>query len=378
MSIKRSILLTLILGGMIFLGFYYVQSQKKTPALVVERTKGLTVTTINPVVEEWPKLVKASGAIAPWQLASVSSQFDVGHVQSVKVDVGDYVSAGQTLALFDTQDLEIARKKLLANLYKAKSLAEQAKSDLAADRLLSKKNLISEQKLNNSKTQYKTYLADAKAIMADLASNDLQKQYASLKASADGFITKRNIQMGMVVSKGFEAFQMIRQGRLEWQAEVSAEQIELIKVGQKVIINNGTKINGIVRRISPLANDNRLFIVFISIPDDQPVHAGMYLDGQIIVRQEKVLTVPLSSILVNDGKSYVFTVTESDHHFQAHRLAVTPIMYRDNKVAIEGTLSSKSQIINEGVGFLNDGDDINLKHEQIASDSSAFKGDASL
>src|SRR3546814_11847086 len=67
---------------------------------------------------------------------------------------------------------------------------------------------------------------------SDVCSSDLD--FAELRAPADGIISKRLVQPGQVVAAGTELLRLIRDGRLEWRAELSADDLALVEPGATV------------------------------------------------------------------------------------------------------------------------------------------------
>src|SRR3546814_12223291 len=85
---------------------------------------------------------------------------------------------------------------------------------------------------------------------SDVCSSDLD--FAELRAPADGIISKRLVQPGQVVAAGTELLRLIRDGRLEWRAELSADDLALVEPGATVQLpsREGT-VTGRIRAVSP-------------------------------------------------------------------------------------------------------------------------------
>ena len=80
------------------------------------------------------------------------------------------------------------------------------------------------------------------ASRAALDAARLQRDFAELRAPADGVISKRLIQPGQVVSAGSELLRLIRDGRLEWRAELPASQLAAVKPGDVIPISFGAEV----------------------------------------------------------------------------------------------------------------------------------------
>jgi hypothetical protein len=156
---------------------------------------------------------------------------------------------------------------------------------------------------------------------------------------------------------------MQRQGKLEWQAEVDAKQLNLVSEGAKcsVTLPSGKTLRGTVRLASPTlsANTSRACI-FVSLADDGSVKAGMFANGIIEAGTQTVLAVPESSLVLRDGRSYLFEVGEGN---KVIRRLVTTGMHRDRFVEISSGLSAQARVVTAGGVFLADNDVVTLTEE---------------
>src|SRR3546814_11585752 len=71
------------------------------PPTTAQPVAALTVTEATARRASWPMTVEASGAIAPWQEASIGTQIGGYQLIDVRVNVGDRVRKGQVLARLD-------------------------------------------------------------------------------------------------------------------------------------------------------------------------------------------------------------------------------------------------------------------------------------
>ena len=107
----------LIIIGLVGLGIYTrsgtdtVAKGPHTPA------PALSVDIVRPSSIDWPKVVNASGNIAPWQEAIVGAQIGGEPISQVLVDVGDQVTKGQLLARFDDTAIKAALVRFEAQAF---------------------------------------------------------------------------------------------------------------------------------------------------------------------------------------------------------------------------------------------------------------------
>ncbi|MFI4982329.1 MAG: efflux RND transporter periplasmic adaptor subunit, partial [Nevskiales bacterium] len=110
--------------------------------------------------------------------------------------------------------------------------------------------------------------------------------------------------LGSVVQPGSELFRLVRQGRIEWRAELTAEQLSQVRIGQKARIRlpDGKTAEGTVRMLSPtLDSSSRKALAYIDLAAGSAARAGMFAQGEILFGTASALTVPHTAVLLRDG-----------------------------------------------------------------------------
>jgi RND family efflux transporter MFP subunit len=318
----------------------------------------LTVTTVTPQREQWSLSQSANGGLYAWQDGIIAAETSGLRITRLLADVGTEVKRGQKLAQL-SQDL------VKADLAQKEALVAQAKADLAeaeanAKRTIEAKgsNAFSEQQI----TQYLIARDKAKAGLAaaeaQLKAQQIRLQQTNIVAVDDGVISSRSATLGAVVQTGTELFRLVRQNRLEWRAELMAEQLVQIRPGQKVDIHlsNGEVINGTVRVRSPTIDpDTRKALVYVDLPASESARPGMFVRGEILLGQKEALTVPESALVMRDGYTYVF---ELNAKRQVTQRKVVTGRRANRRVEILQGLDASAVIVATGGAFLNSGDTV--------------------
>jgi HlyD family secretion protein len=318
----------------------------------------LTVTTVKPKKEQWSLNQSANGGLYAWQEAIIAAETSGLRITKLFVDVGDEVKRGQKLAQLsnDLIKAELAQKHALV----AQAKAELAEAEANAKRAIEAKgsNAFSEQQT----TQYLIARDKAKAGLAaaeaQLKAQKIRLQQTNIVAVDDGVISSRSANLGAVVQTGTELFRLVRQNRLEWRAELMAEQLVPIQPGQEVYINldNGEAIKGTVRVKSPTIDPNtRKAYVYVDLPVSGSIRPGMFVRGEILLGQKEALTVPESALVMRDGYSYVF---ELDANRRAMQRKVVTGRRSNRRVEILDGLDPNAVVVATGGAFLNSGDTV--------------------
>lgn len=318
----------------------------------------LTVTTAKPRRVLWSRTIQASGAVAPWQEASIGTQIGGYQLIDVRVNVGDHVKKGQVLAEFDTALLRAEEAQLQANYDQAEANRQRAEK-LVTSASISAQDLLQTQTL-------------AKTAGAALASKQLQLRYAKVVAPDDGTISARSATLGAVVPAAQELFRLIRQDRLEWRGELTATQLADIRPGQHVTLTlpDGSSASAKVREVAPsLDAQSRLGIVYADIVPGGRARAGMYAKGQIELGESSALVVPADSVVIRDGRNYVATVSGPGPMAKVQMRSVSVGRRQGSDVEIGQGVSDGDQVITQGAGFLSDGDLVRLSSNAAPEDA---------
>lgn len=323
----------------------------------------MTVTVQVPKPMNWATTVAANGSIAPWQELSVAAQAHGLRLTALRADVGQAVAKGQVLAVLDDATLRAEKVQLQAQLAEAQAVAAEALSHAERARTLSHSGALSEQQLTQLTTAATTAHARVASVQAALALQDLRIQQAQVLAPEAGIVAQRAAVLGAVVPAGTELFRLIRQGRLEWVAEVSASELSALKpgLGVNVRVPNGKDISGKVRLIAPTVDpQSRNAKVYVELPPNDALKAGMFASGTLQTGDGTGWGVPLSAVVYRDGFAYVFAMNGAD---RVQRLKVQTGQRQGEWVEVVSGLGeqpAQRQLVVSGTGFLNDGDKVKV------------------
>jgi RND family efflux transporter MFP subunit len=318
----------------------------------------LTVTVIQPEVQNWKQTFTANGNIAAWQEVVISSELSGQRLTKVNVNVGDKVRRGQVLA-------EINSDTIRADLAAAKASYAEAQAVLA-DAITNNKRI---QQLKNTgaisaqeSTQYQTSQATAQARLdaakAQIESNQLRLAQTQIVAPDNGVISARTATVGSLAQTGQELFRLIRDQRLEWRAEVTSEDLYKLKEGMSARVFSPDPaqpaVSGKVRMIAPVIDpQTRYGLVYVDLPTTQAVRMGMFAKGEFDLGQKSALTIPQTALLLRDGFSYVFIV---DQQNRVSQQKVSVGRRVGDRVEILDLANDNVKLVSSGTGFLTDGD----------------------
>jgi len=320
----------------------------------------LTVTTVRPSTTQLPIKLAANGNVVAWQEAIIGSETGGYRLNEVRVDVGDIVRKGQVLAVFASDSIHADVAQARAALAETRATAAEAAANAQRARTLESSGALSAQQISQYMTAEQTANARIAASQATLAAQQLRLKYTQVVAPDSGVISARAATVGSVVGVGTELFRMIRQGRLEWRAEVIAADLSRLKPGTRAVVKaaNGTELTGTVRMIAPTIDpQTRSALVYVDLPStmgaNAPFKAGMFASGQFELGSSNAMTVPQQAVVVRDGFSYVFRLNADG---RVSQIKVQSGRRLGERIEVVNGLASDALVVIQGAGFLNDGD----------------------
>ena len=158
-------------------------------------------------------------------------------------------------------------------------------------------------------------------------------------------------------------FRMIRQGRLEWRAEVAANDMTALKPGMTawVTAGNAAPIKGTVRMVAPTVDpQTRNGLVYVDLPvaaGSGAARAGVFARGEFEIGSSTALTLPQSAVLLRDGFSTVLRVG-ADSKVSQVKIGVGRRV--GDRIEITQGLDAAVRVVASGAGFLGDGDTVRV------------------
>ena len=275
----------------------------------------LTVTAVAPRQVSMPIKLAANGNIMAWQEAIVGAEAAGLRLTQVHVGVGDSVRKGQVLATLggDTLRAEVAQAR--ATLAEAEAAAADAANNAQRARTLEGTGALSASQITQYLTAEKTAQAKVEAARALVQAQQVRLTQAEVYAPDSGIISSRTATVGAVVGNGAELFRLIRQGRLEWRAEVTSSELGRITTGTTALVTaaSGARLAGRVRMIGPTVDpQTRSALVYVDLAPlpgtSASARAGMFARGEFDLGATPAVTVPQAAVVVRDGFSYVYRV----------------------------------------------------------------------
>lgn len=201
-------------------------------------------------------------------------------------------------------------------------------------------------------------IADSQSQLEQLR---IQVEQSELRAPVSGLIISREVNLGAISSFSAPYFTLVKNGQLEFRAQIPETDLNRVPMGAEVVIssdaNPSLKAQGVVRRLgSTVDASSRLGTVRIDVMGGSGLKVGQFVRGEILLKSSQTLAVPLKSVIHQNGSSQVFVLVDS----RAKARTIKTGSQSNNLIEVLSGLKPNEKIIEDGVGFIKDGDYVKI------------------
>ena len=284
------------------------------------------------------------GIVESWESVTIKAEV-TGRITEILKDEGDFVKKGDVIARIDNREYVAAVKEAKANV-------DKAESDLERNKELFKKKVISQSK-------YDSIVAPALSAEAKFDKAKLNLDRTEIKASFDGVINKRYIQLGALVSSGTSIVDILDISKV--RVNVFIPERDVRKVAKlekaKIFVNDDKDISmtGTKIFLSQEPTDGAQAYNFQMKVDnsDGILRPGMFVESEIIRGvKENAIVLPIYAVI--PVGNHAFCYVEEDGVARIREVK-TGIISGD-KIEVVSGLSSSDNVVIKGQRQLEDGE----------------------
>lgn len=356
----RRIWLIVLLVAAATIAIWFLTNFTGTKKLVANTGQAPAVTVIAPGYTTIAGRVVATGTLAARRELPVGSAGEGGQVERVLVEPGDWVRAGQILAVIDRSVQTQQQASLAAQVQVALADARLAQANLDRALQLVDRGFISKADVDRLTATRDVAAARVKVAQAQLGEIQARTRRLNIVAPAAGLVLERKVEPGQVVSSGSGVlFSIAQGGEMELLADLSEDDLAKIAVGQSASVTpvgSDRSFAGEIWQISPVITpQNRLGKVRIAIPFDPQLRPGGFANAAITSGTTVASLLPEATVLSDDKGSYVFVVGKDNKvkRRDVRTGAITP-----NGIAVVAGLSGNERIVKRAGAFLADGESV--------------------
>jgi RND family efflux transporter MFP subunit len=303
--------------------------QTNIVSLNEEQTKAIDLQLGSIENKELTATIKANGMLkVPNNFRANASSLYGGVVQSIDVQVGDYVKKGQVIARITNPQFVQLQEEYLS----LKSKIILADQELQRQQQLTDGGAGALKNLQAATAEYQALQARKASLQAQfrmmgIESSNISSQHIQpslmIRSPIQGVISKVFSQIGSYVDVSAPLAEIVDNSSLHLDLQVFEKDLPLLQVGQTIhftLTNNPTN-----------EYDAEVFSIGASFENDSktiPVHAkvkgnktnlidGMNITGIVSLSNATMPAVPNDAIVEDQGRSYIFILTEKDQQAKA-------------------------------------------------------------
>ncbi|MEK6659940.1 MAG: efflux RND transporter periplasmic adaptor subunit [Campylobacterota bacterium] len=238
--------------------------------------------------------ITLSGTVISDNRKMITSRF-MGFVTEVKVSEGDFVKKGDLLYTIDSKEIDSALTQVQLGISQAELSLQMyqnqytnVKLNLERHKRLLEKDMVSKFEVENLTLAEQNLanmvdIAKKQVIQAQARLEEVKNQYRYLNITApnNGVIVGKNINVGEMAMPGMPAFEISDLTNLKISAEISEDNLKLIKEGKKVVINIPSQninvigtISAIIPSSNPMTHSFKIKVSFKNVYNS--IYPGMY------------------------------------------------------------------------------------------------------
>jgi RND family efflux transporter MFP subunit len=318
------------------------------------------VSVIVPGRQQVARTISATGTIAARRDMPVGVAGEGGMIARVLVEPGQWVGAGQTLAVIERSVQSQEAQQLAASIEVARADARLAQQELQRAQTLVSRGFVSKADVERRIATRDAANARVKVAQAQLGASRARIGRLDIRAPAAGLVLDRNVEPGQVVSAGSGAlFRIAQGGQMELLARLPQTDLATLSVGIPVTVTpvgSQQSYQGSVWQISPIIDaQTRQGEARISIPYNRELRPGGFAAAAIQAGATVAPLLPESSVLTDDAGTYVLIVLAND---TVQRRPVRIGTVTDKGVVIAEGLSGDERVVQSAGAFLNPGEKV--------------------
>ncbi len=351
----KGFLFVLVLAAIVaVLGYFVIQNRSvEGPLVPTDRPIPISVETTRVAFEPaFMAKERFSGIVSPRRTSQLGFPAG-GRIAALRVDVGDKVAAGDTMAVLDTRSLRAQLSSATARVTEAEASYTLAQSTVDRQIALLERGHVSSQRVDEARAQADTAMARIQAARANADALRVQIDLARIQAPFDGTVTARTADEGAIAGPGVPIFELVETGSLEARIGLTAKLTDELELGSSYeLISDQGPVQATLRSMTGVIDaNNRTVTVLFDIDDADSVAAGavvrLEMEREI---DEPGMWVPVSALSEADRGLWSVYIARRDGSGWTAELGIVEIVYQaGERVFVRGAMSDGDRIIMDGL-----------------------------
>jgi len=318
---RRTRILTVVVLVLLALGagrtiLSRMANAKSLEAGTAERAK-VYVKTALPKTNDAGQTLALPGTLQGFVQSPIAARA-AGYLRRWTKDIGSRVEKGEVLAEIETPEIDQQLTQAVAAREQTASSMELARSTVERWEGLRKKDVVSQQDLDEKRSSAAQAKANLAAADANVQRLRQLEGFKRVVAPFSGVITRRNVDVGDLIDlSGKPLFTLSQTDPLRVYVNVPQSYAQLVKPGQPVVITQGElrgqSFKGTVARTAASIDTNtRTMQVEIALPNKEgTLMPGAYVQVSLPLQATQSLLVPTNALLFRGEGSRVALVDKA-------------------------------------------------------------------
>ena len=277
---------------------------------------------------------------------------------------GDQINAGESVARFDCEMLELQRERQVAQAERADINFQTLAREVERLDALTETNAISVIQHERRQADRDLAAGDLTIARITIKETDNQLRRCNVTAPFSGVVTAQLQRAGEDVERSTVLAAMTDTQNLEVRASVPIRYLPRMEIGELAEVKmNELRLEGRIRKIVPAANaQSQTFEVRLELPEAAPrvLAAGQLVSVSLPLSTNAALTVPRDSIVLREDGAFVMRINSE---LIAERVSVEVTESDGDYVAVRGDLESGDRVAVRGADSLEDGELVAVQTE---------------
>ena len=327
-----------------------------------------TVTVVVPGQTAIGRTITASGPLGAKRDQPIGVAGSGGRVVRVLVDAGNWVNAGQVLAIIDRSVQAQQAAQLAAQVEAARANAALAQSKYDRAIALQGRGFVSKAEIDSKRAARDAANAQVRVAQAQLGATRAEIGRLNVTAPVSGLVLARNVEVGQIVGPGSGAlFRLADRGQMEMRAQLGQQDLAQVHVGMPASvtpIGSDRSYSGTIWQVAPVIDpQSRLGDVRISVPYDATMRPGGFAEAKITAGTTTAPLLPQSAVLSDDAGNYVYIINAKN---EVERRNIKIGTVNDDGVTIAEGISGNERVVLSAGPFLNPGQKVKPRREAAA------------
>ncbi|WP_059411454.1 efflux RND transporter periplasmic adaptor subunit [Cupriavidus basilensis] len=226
-----------------------------------------------------------------------------GYVKRWTKDIGARVEKGELLAEIETPEIDQQLSQAIAAREQAASSLALARSTVERWEGLRKKDVVSQQELDERRSAVTQGVANVAAADANVQRLRQLEGFKRVVAPFSGIITRRSVDVGDLIDGNRQLFLLSQTDPLRVYVNVPQSYANLVKPGQEVVVTQvelrGQAFKGeVARTAASIDTTTRTMQVEVNLPNREgALLPGAYVTVSLPLKNSQALLAPSNALL---------------------------------------------------------------------------------